>query len=319
MFGFERAGQSPKKVSIEPPPEIDDYLDSPVLHNLLARLPAEIRTEHLTRIAELTDEQAEGYLYALHEKRSDALRECEVSDESIKTYFNEHSAEIWDALETRIFTDPENHIRAGTTARIKKFNLSEMGGVGEEQMPTVAVKYLVTPTEKTLSVSGEHDLILELEQIRKIEIAELAANGPDTHVRVPHPYFYYTKGKIQCYAMELIDGINLEQGMSNSYDVEIRDELRASLKDVGRETIYKELDAFFDTMHLICVHGDVKPRNIMISRDGHFYMIDFGQSLLANNVNEASGEAFENIKDMEKQQAKDAVRYFLDALFKERD
>ena len=52
----------------------------------------------------------------------------------------------------------------------------------------------------------------------------------------------------------------------------------------------------------------------MVSRDGHFYVIDFGQSVLASGVNEQSASAFGEIKDMEKKQAKDAIRFFLDAL-----
>lgn len=313
----EGVGNWPKQSKAEPPPELSDYLDHKELHLLLSRLPAELRTEHLVRIQHLEDNEATGYLYALHEKRGNALRESQVSDESIQPYFTEHSKEIWSALESHVFTDVDNHIGAGTTARIKRFDLSEVAGPNDRPMPSVAVKYLVTPTEKTLSVSGEHDLILELEQLQQIELAELEANGPDTRIRVPHPYFFYRKGKIQCYAMELIDGINLEQGRSNTYSQEVRDELREAFRGVDRKELFAQLNDFFDTMHSFCVHGDVKPRNLMASRDGHIYVIDFGQSLLANRVTEKSADAFGEIKDMEKKQAEGAVRFFLDALYKE--
>ena len=313
----EGVGMWPKQSKAEPLPELSDYQDNKELHTLLTRLPAELRVEHMRRIQHLEDDEATGYLYALHEKRGNALRESQVSDESIQPYFNEHSKEIWSALESYVFTDAGNHIGAGTTARVKRFDLSEVAGPNDKPMPSVAVKYLVTPTEKTLSVSGEHDLILELEQLQKIERAELEQNGPDSRIRVPHPYFFYRKGKIQCYAMELIDGINLEQGRNNSYSSEIRDELRMAFKDVDRKELFAQLGAFFDTMHSFCVHGDVKPRNLMVSRDGHVYVIDFGQSLLANRVTEKSADAFGEIKDMEKKQAKGAVRFFLDALYKD--
>ncbi len=317
MFGFERPSITKKSADAEPPAEIADYADNPVLYKLLSRLPAALRAEHLARIEHLEDDEAEGYLYALHERRDAALRESEVSDEGLRPYFEGHSQEIWNALETHVFSDSNNHIGAGTTARIKRFDLSEVSTPDDESVPSVAVKYLVSPTEKTLSVSGEHDLLLELEQIRKIELAELEANGANTNIRVPHPYFYYRKGKIQCYAMELIDGINLEQGMSKDYDSVLRDELREAFKDIDRETLAKELEDFFDTMHVFCVHGDVKPRNLMASRDGHIYVIDFGQSLLASKVTEKANDAFAEIKDMEKKQAKDALKFFLDALYKD--
>jgi serine/threonine protein kinase len=183
-------------------------------------------------------------------------------------------------------------------------------------MPSsVAIKYLVTPTSKTLSASGEHDLIEEVGQLQKIEEAESSQHEQMQYMRVPHPYFYYQKGKTQCYAMEVIDGINLLEGMENRYPAGLsKEEMRDSLKDLDQEILMSEVDQFLDTMHTICIHGDVKPANFMVSREGKFYMIDFGQSTLAINVDEKSGPAFENLKDEEKKNAKQAIRYFLDAL-----
>lgn len=301
---------------IPPPPsfetEVEDFKDNPTLYRLLKQLPKELQRAHIARIEHLTDEQSEEYLYALHERREAALRESVVSDEELQPYFEDHKVEIWKALETRVFNGIENHLGAGTTARVKRLDLTEFG----DDAPTkeLAVKYLVTPTEKTLSASGEHDMIVEVEQLQAIEKAEREALGDRAHIRVPHPYFHYQKGKLQCYGMELIDGINLDQGLSGAYDPALKTQFSAYFASINRDALMREVDLFFDTMHSICIHGDIKPRNLMISQEGQFFVIDFGQSLLQTKVDEKSAPAFEELKAEEKRNAKDVIRFFLDTL-----
>lgn len=313
-MGFE----SPSRPAGHIEPEIEDFKDNEELYKLLTRIPVPLRAQHIARIEHLSDEEATGYLYAFHERRDAALRESVVSDEGLKGYFDIHKEAIWDALENHVFTDTDNHLGVGTTARIKRFDMAEVADDGEEA-PTLAIKYLVSPGEKTLTVSAEHDLIAEIEQLQKIEAAEIKALGNDSLIRVPHPYFYYSKGKKQCYGMELIDGINMERGMSGEYDEELKEELRGSLADLDRAELMRQVDVFFDTVHPICLHGDVKPRNLMVSRDGTFYVIDFGQSVLATNINDKQQEASEELKDAEKKNAKEAIGFFLSELFSKED
>jgi|GEM_PF-1906622 len=297
--------------------ELEDFKDNLKLYTLLARLPESLRKEHMHRISHLADEEAEGYLFAVHERRDAAIRESVVSDETFEPYFEKHSKEIWHALETTVFEDKENVIGRGSTAFITRFNLEDISS--DIPIPTdeIAIKYLVTPNPNTLSVSGEHDIIVEVEQMRRIEHAENLSVGPNSHIRVPHPYFYYQKGKIQCYGMELIDGINLERGASGDYSPELKAQLREALRNTDRDTLMKEIDLFFTTMHTICHHGDVKPANMMVSKEGTFYVIDFGQSKLMTSVRERDFITNEDWKEGEKRVAKESVRQFLDALFKE--
>jgi serine/threonine protein kinase len=313
MKAFESGPRTPPPAP-EEAYELEDFKDNEELYKLLVRIPADLRRVHMERIAHLKDEDAIGHLYAFHERRDEALRESFVSDDGLKVYFEKHKEAIWNALETHVFTDTENLLGAGTTARIKRLEMGEFEEQ-ESDLPELAIKYLVSPTEKTLSVSGEHDLIAELEQLQKIEAAEIKALGNESYIRVPHPYFYYRKQKIQCYGMELIDGINLERGMSNQYDPELREELRTILQAMDRTELMKQVDVFFDTIYTICLHGDVKPRNLMVSRDGHFYVIDFGQSVLSTNITDKQLDASEELKEAEKQNAKDTIAYFFDALF----
>jgi RIO-like serine/threonine protein kinase len=64
-------------------------------------------------------------------------------------------------------------------------------------------------------------------------------------------------------------------------------------------------------MHTVCLHGDIKPANLMVSRDGRIMPIDLGQAVLTNNISEADYESFENLKEDEKKKAKLVLAIFL--------
>lgn len=288
----------------------EDFADSPELYGMLRRLPLELQGLHASRMSDMDDADAFTYIQSILEKRNMAVRESVVSDQEVEPYFHDHEEEIWKHLETDVFTDTDNLLGFGRTARIKRFTLQ---GAEGEDLP-LAIKYLVTPTEKTLSVSGEHDLILEVERVRAIELAEKRHESKVPHIRVPHPYFYYKKGKTQCYGMELIDGIDLEEGISGTVDEEVRAELRTALAGIDRQALMEELALFFSTMHEICIHGDVKPANIMVTKEGRFYVIDFGQSTLTNDIIDKDRDAFEVLKEDDIENAQRSVRQFLGAL-----
>jgi serine/threonine protein kinase len=283
---------------------LEDFKDTPEIYNLLSKLPLEIQPRHIAHMESLGDEMAVEYLKNVIEKRESAITEIYINEPSIKDYFLAHKLEIGKALETDIFSSPENLIGAGSTARIKGYQIQEL---------PLAIKYLVSPNAKTLTVSGEHDLISEVERIEQIEQVENLHGRSNPLIKVPHPYFYYRHGKTQCYGMEQIDGVNLWTE-DNNHTTEEREEFRNIFQNLNRDALMSEIDDFLDTMHEICIHGDLKPKNMMVSRKGVFYFIDFGQSVLASGIDEKSGPAFENIKEEEKRQAKMIVTKFLNSL-----
>jgi tRNA A-37 threonylcarbamoyl transferase component Bud32 len=315
MASFDSAPRQPKSTSDTPPPELEDFKDNEELHRLLLRLPIQLRQVHMQHIADLHEDAATEYLYALHERRGEALRESVVNDENLRSYFDSHKEQIFKALETTLFADEESVIGRGTTAKINRLDLHAMDSESSENVPEMAIKYLITPNDQTLNVAAEHDLIAEVEQLRKIEFAESAAGADKFHIRVPHPYFYHRKGKIQCYGMELIDGINLDAVGSTVRNIDLKEELKETLKDIDQGALMQEIDLFFDTMHTICLHGDVKRGNMMVSRDGHFYVIDFGQSKLMTSVSDTHVETLEVAKEGEKRVAKKCVHDFLKELY----
>ncbi|MEA2701965.1 MAG: hypothetical protein QOE22_674 [Candidatus Parcubacteria bacterium] len=297
---------------------VDDFLDSQEIYTRLKRLPPELRARHLERItimeeAEDADDIAiVAYLDGILEKRKEAMQESVVSDPSIQEYFGRHAEEIWKEIETDVFNDADSLLGRGQTARVMRY---ELDNPSEDFSAKFAVKYLVTPSEKTLSASGEHDLLMEVERIEQIERAEAMRADEVKHFRVPHPYFHHQRGELQCYGMELVDGLDLQQYVDGKGDEKTRSDIRAALHGINREALFREVDIFFSVMHTICLHGDMlKLGNLMVNREGRFYVIDFGQSVLANDIDEKSQESFGNLKEDEIRNTKLLLTQFLNAL-----
>jgi len=303
MKSFENIPRNPQKEEYD----LLDYRETPY-HHLLYILPRELAQTHLAIIEtqNMNDADALQHLTEVVEKRKEATRETGVSDEKLDILFRDvaRKEDILHQLETTVSESP--NIGIGSTARIKRFDVVDT---------PMAIKYLVSPTAKTLSASAEHDMLREVERIQMIEDLELQAHVD--LIRVPHPYFHHKSEKIQCYGMELVDGVTLAEDMSQDMQRELQTKLRIALADVPEEKIYKEVDKFFTQMHTYCLHGDIKPANIMIGSTGTLYIIDFGQSVLMHDVPEKAREQIENLKENEVVETKMAIRHFLRTLFQD--
>ncbi|HEX8591356.1 MAG TPA: phosphotransferase [Candidatus Paceibacterota bacterium] len=295
----------------KPQGSINDYEDSSELFNLLKSIPIEMRATHLQRIEELSDDDAAAYLREFIEQREAAMREGEVSDPSIREYFEAHKEEIWRTLETDVFSDPDNLLGNGQTARVMQFVLEDR----EHGMEVpLGIKYLVSPGEKTLSAKGEHNLVREVERLQLIEQAEAIHAAEAVHVRVPHPYFHYRNADFQCYGMERINGINLERWTKGEGSEELRTALTKAFRDVDPQEFAHEIDLFFDAMHTVCLHGSIKPDNLMVSREGRLYVIDFGDSRPIHDLDEQEEKNLDTLREDEKARAKVILMSFFASL-----
>ncbi len=102
-----------------------------------------------------------GYLLGVVEARRVSLEEFKSTD----PHFRELIAEpkFGERLQG-LLESPEETLGAGQTARVKRLSLA-----GERN---AAVKYLLTPTQKTLSAEGEHDMLWEVDTVTHIEEEE---------------------------------------------------------------------------------------------------------------------------------------------------
>lgn len=287
--------------------DYEDYVDMSYF-NLLERLPRELALRHLSNISfnNFNESQATEYLEKILQERTEAMTETEISDTHTQEVISGIEKEFLHELETSIFDRTDNFLGSGMTARIKRYDVHDKEN--NEVIP-MAIKYLLTPTSKTLSVSAEHDMLLEVERIKQIE--EIEHDIDFEYLSVPHPHFHHKTSKIQCYGMQLIDGPDLELGMSQADEGSVSPVLLENLKNVDLDKLLGEVDMFFTKMHTYCLHGDMKPKNLMVDEAGKFFIIDFGQSVLTNDIDDKSREQFENLKETEIEVTKEILKVFL--------
>lgn len=285
--------------------DLEDYTDTP-FYNLLRRMPKELAERHLTHIISngLSDEIATAYLEQILAGRREATTVTEISDSHAQELFEAQGADFFRQIETSVFTDSDNYLGAGMTARVKRFDVTHK----DDTLP-MAIKYLVTPTAKTLSASAEHDMIKEVERIKEIEEIERGADFK--HLAVPHPYFHHKTTQIQCYGMQLIDGPDLENGVHLMTEGGLDQTTLETWAHLDLNELYEEIDGFFSRMHTYCLHGDMKPKNLMIDSTGKLYVIDFGQSVLTIDIDDKARDQFDNLKEMEIAATKEIIKDFI--------
>ena len=295
-----------EKISANEQIYVEDYADAS-FYELLIKLPPELRHHHLSFIvhSKMTDEAAALYLGKTLEQRQEATTVLVISDESIKSLFEANGTKILTDVETSVFKSPD--IGTGSTARIKRLEITS----GTSTIP-MAVKYVVTPNPHTISASGEHDVLKEVEHMKAVE--EIESSAHINAIRVPHPFFHYKTSLIQCYAMELVNGFSLKKVFEGDMPEGALEDLKQHFLGRTKEEVNEELEKFFTIMHQYCLHNDIKPANMMVSNDGIFYIIDFGQSVLVHDIPEEGRAQLDDLKEDEIRKAKAIVLKFFKKL-----
>jgi tRNA A-37 threonylcarbamoyl transferase component Bud32 len=288
---------------------ISDYSDEP-FYFLLKRLPEELANLHLKKIitSDLDDDEAVSYVKEVLNNRKEAMTETLITDSQTLDFFDGNKEALLHEIETSVLSRPDNFLGAGMTAKIKQFDITK----GNETL-SMAVKYLLTPTPKTLSASAEHDMLREVERINAVEQLEMDANL--SYMRVPHPFLHHKTDQIQCYGMQLIDGYDLEDVMDEIKYDRLSSDFINNVQSIDQDVLLNEIDTFFNKMHTYCIHADIKPKNIMVDQAGKFYIIDFGQSILSGDMTEQTRDQYETIKSDEIALTKETIRGFIRKIF----
>ncbi len=233
-----------------------------------------------------------------------------MSDPTLKRYFEGREKEIFSYIENDLSFGDRHLLGEGATAKVKAYYFE----TSEVAVP-MAVKYVLTPIQGTVSAAEEYRILGEVEKIREIEKLESKDADKHVHVRVPHPYFQYESTKVQCYGMELVQGLTLHQVIEGDWiDEEQREKIKAALAGLSREQIQQEFEIFINNIHEYYLHNDIKPANIMISEEGIFYIIDFGQSEALVNMPGKTPEQIQSLKQDEVMKTKLAITRFFQAI-----
>lgn len=308
------------------PEDIEAELDDtePELLRYFRLLPKELWKKHFETLegfessagekTEASKEHRINYILGVIEAREHAIVDYGVAEETLRERLSSapEGIEGFGRKLGETLLASGNLLGSGTTARVKSMHIDEL------EWP-IAVKYLLTPTKKTLSINAEYDMLREVETITKVENAARRL-GAGQYIRVPHPHFYYKRGKLQCYGMSQIDGATLEEVMAdeNKRTSKGSDALVSLKKRLAspeaKDAFRREVDIFMRAMHEICLHGDIKYKNLMLDEQGVLYLIDFGQSVAMMNMTQNTREQFENLQDHERAQMDECVRGILKKL-----
>lgn len=162
----------------------------------------------------------------------------------------------------------------------------------------VCIKYI-----KDVDSYTKTDIPLYQEYKRLRELQELSTKG----VRTPTPYFEDTNGG-HMYGMERINGNTLVQIMDKPNE---NKDLIKLAKTLDREVVLDNLVSYIQEMHedFKITHNDLEVINLMLGRDGNFYVIDFGKSKF-----EEIGEDHEMYRNNDIKTVKSAVREFFNKI-----
>lgn len=226
------------------------------LQALLMTIPKVLRDEWVSLSDEMEIDDALIFVRDKIAKRKSAeevlTRIHEIKNKEIK---EEVRSVVGDIATT--FGNGDFFVGNGTVAEVYEMPHSEH----------VCVKYLVNP-----SMAREHGNNFQEELTHLEEVASLVVDG----VRAPFPYFYHSSDSGTCFGMEKIQGLSFSRIIENPAAVQFLNVIRKQdEKDVvGRYRNYVK------ALHSDAkkVHRDLTPRNLMVDKDGNWFVIDFGRA-----------------------------------------
>lgn len=135
------------------------------------------------------------------------------------------------------------------------------------EAPHVCVKYLINP-----NMAREHGNNFREESQHLNHMKGLVVDG----IRVPNLLFYHMSDFGTCFGMEKIDGKSINIITDSPDSIDYLD----VIKKQDMNVVLLRMRNFITKMHeeKKLVHRDLTARNIMVDRNGDWYIIDFGRA-----------------------------------------
>lgn len=224
---------------------------------VLSKLPIELRKIWTERTDELAIDDAITLI-------RDILRKRDIAKEKIFTSINE-------------IKDPtlQEEVRAAVHTVEGSFGNAELfvgnGSVAEvyflPEAPHVCVKYLINP-----NMAREHGNNFREESDHLNTMQGFTVEG----IRAPDLFFYHNSDFGTCFGMEKIDGKSINIITESPESIDYLD----VIKKQDMHDVLRRMRAYITKMHSEkkIVHRDLTARNIMVDRNGDWYVIDFGRA-----------------------------------------
>ncbi|MDQ5962407.1 MAG: kinase 2 [Patescibacteria group bacterium] len=252
MPPFQQQPQTP--VSSSPSHE-EDY--EKVVDDLIKFLPSELQERWRSSYydAEHPEHVVSELRQFIEKRKKVALDAVELSPD-LPEELREEVVRVVDSIRQG-FGNTSYFLGNGATAEVYILPLA----------PHICTKY-ITSQEKYNEgnhIRKEFEILSELRQITV------------GNVRVPKPVFVRVHpSEGHSYGMERVNGESLSVILEKPSN---HQELIAVAKSVDRENVIQSVLGFVKEMHKKkIIHGDLFQRNVMIDREGNFFVIDFGKA-----------------------------------------
>lgn len=133
--------------------------------------------------------------------------------------------------------------------------------------PHVCVKYITDD-----NMFEKHGNTMRQEVDYLIDLDKFCVEG----IRTPQVLFRYVSDSVVSFGMNTIDGLSLDKIISDRNSCDFLEVIQKQ----DMNTVIKNMKSFIAKLHndMKIVHRDLATRNIMIDREGNWYVIDFGKA-----------------------------------------
>jgi tRNA A-37 threonylcarbamoyl transferase component Bud32 len=225
------------------------------LEVLFSKLPEELRARWKERTDELNVDAAIQFVREVIKNRNEAKEKIFTEVHDIENpELKEEVRSIISHIENT-FGNHDHFLGSGTIARVYSMPYA----------PHVCVKYILE------DMLAKHGNTMRQEVEYMTEMRNFLVAG----IRIPKVYFKHTLD-LSCFGMERIDGMSLDQIIANPHDCDFLEKI----KEQDMTEVIGKMKKFIETMHkdMKLVHRDLLERNIMVDREGNWYVIDFGKA-----------------------------------------